>query len=451
MSDPDFKRFTRHFDVLGVVLNAMFDAITGELDDELNNPDSGQAYERCAELDESIAVATRLFVWYAVKYDQRRDADVAPTLRAADEVVRSCWSEPFRWEGRTPPTGPLAYLDDRFDAFATPRVSVPSDLRAARDAPVAEHLRELPIPTIALPEFALREAWWLVLAAHETGHHVQKDLRPGLEEATRESIASAVASSVDGNSGAGPDPGARPARDPDAVSLWSGWGLEAFADAYSAAMVGEAAEWAIDELQYSTLARLSQPARAGSRYPPPLLRLELMDSCLRAIGLPVMWRRAAPARRARAGGLNGTLRSELSVTPSVAAALAALPVGGRPLRDLAEVEPAVLARPALLTSWADRLAGHDPHLGSLSDAASARLVVASGVAAYRAWADDPAADEVLPVIHSNLLALLPDCGPPGGLGPAPPPTQVTDLARRLARRLVTEPFRGQPDPDEDGS
>jgi hypothetical protein len=39
---------------------------------------------------------------------------------AADEVVRSCWTEPFDNAGVPRPTGPLVFLDPRFDAVATP-------------------------------------------------------------------------------------------------------------------------------------------------------------------------------------------------------------------------------------------------------------------------------------------------------------------------------------------
>lgn len=432
---PDFARFTHHFDVLGQVLDAMFDAIGRELDAERDNCHSGRAYERCAELDESTAVAARLFSWYATKYDQRRDSAAASVLHAADELVRSCWSEPFSQVGRTPPTGPLAYLDDRFDAFATPRISVPSDLRAPKDAPVAGFLRELPIPAIALPDYAARQAWWLALAAHETGHHVQKDLMPDLERITRERVAEAV--------------------DPGDGALWGGWGLEMFADAYSAAMIGEAAEWAIEELQYSTPATMFRLARAGSRYPPPVVRLAVLEACLRELGLPVGrpltaqpdWALDPLAGAEFSAVVRETMRAELADVPAVAGALAGLPVGTSELRDLADVQPGVLTDPGQLQNWAGHLASRSPALPDLTEPASARLVMAAGVAAYRKWTAQPAAETVLPVIHENLLALLPACGPPGPLAAAPAPTQVTELAQRLARQLVSDPS-ASPLPDE---
>jgi len=134
---PNFARFKNHFNVLDRVLGAMLDAITAELAAIDGQYRSGSVYKRCDHLDRSLAIVDRLFEWYSSRYDQRLNDKLAPTLRAADEVVRSCWSEPFTLLGRQPPTGPLVYLEAQFDAFATPRVSVPADLRAPKDSLVA--------------------------------------------------------------------------------------------------------------------------------------------------------------------------------------------------------------------------------------------------------------------------------------------------------------------------
>lgn len=421
-SGKDFARFSNHFSVLDQVVSAMLDAICGQLDVvERERSGSVLVYERCRELDESLAITTRLFDWYAAKYDQRRDEDLAAPLHAADEVVRSCWSEPFERAGRQPPTGPLAYIDDRFDAFATLRHSVPSDLRAPEDAVVAEFLSELPIPAIALPDYAVREPWWLALAAHETGHHVQMDLAPDLEQITRDRIASALADLADSGSLA----------DPELPSMWDGWSLEAFADAYSAAMIGAAAGWVLDELQHASPATMLKPAAPGSRYPAPVVRLALFETCRYELGQTP----TRPAGLAVPG--SQAIRIQLTTVPAVASALAELPVGAPHLRDLAKVEYGLLTEPAPLRAWADQLACPSPALPALADRASARLVIAAGVAAYQKWAHQRAAVNVLPVIHDNLLRLLPTCGPAGVLAAAPAEAEVTALAERLARRLVT--------------
>jgi hypothetical protein len=429
-SCPVFARFKNHFGVLDLVLGRMLDRLTGELSAIGGDCPSFAVYERCARLDRSLAIAVRLFEWYSSKYDQRLDSELAPTLRAADEVVRSCWSEPFALLGRKPPTGPLVYLDPQFDAFATPRVSVPADLRAPADSLVADYLRELPVPTIALPGFASREGWWLVLAAHETGHHVQKDLLPGLEEVTRERVASAAT-----------DAGV-----PDLAVQWAGWGLEAFADAYSTVMVGGAAAWAVDELQHAAPARLFRLAPPGGRYPPPAIRLALLGDCLSTLSSPAGWPTGADISASldtlSDAGLPATTkeaaRSQLAILPAVASALIDLPIGPHRLRDLGSVQPDLLTQQEQLKGWARRLAKPEPVLPPLNSRAAARLVIAAGVAAYQTWAGQPTAASVLPALQDNLLELLPRCGPPGVLEATPRAADVTALAERLSARLLQE-------------
>ena len=412
----------------------MLDVIAAQLDVLHGDSDSGAVYERCTRLDRSLGIVARLFEWYAARYDQRLDKDLAPTLLAADEIVRSCWSEPFALLGRTPPTGPLVYLEADFDAFATPRVSIPRDLQGPADSLVFDMLHELPIPVIALPALAASQAWWLVLAAHETGHHVQYDLLPDLAELTRERIAAAVAAD-------------------DKTGNWAGWRYETFADAYSALMVGAAAAWAIDELQHSTPSRmykLDPPGRG--RYPSRVVRIALIGECLARLNAHPRWPTAAEAGTwldglddiAVPSTAREAIRSQLSVVPAAAAALVDLPIGAYRLHELGVVEPDVLTRPQLLRAWAAQLTKPAPVLDALDSPAAARLVIAAGVAAYQAWAERPEAEHVLPVVHRNLLDVLPGCGPPGVLAAPPRQADVTSLAQRLADRLLRET------PDEDG-
>jgi hypothetical protein len=436
-----FARFANHLNVLDQVLNSLLDAIADqlkaiavELDALAECPDSGSVYERCVNLDQSVATVVRLFEWYAARYDQRLDKDIAPTLLAADEIVRSCWAEPFSLLGRTPPTGPLVYLEADFDAFATPRVSIPRDLQGPADSVVFDMLSELPIPVIALPALAASQAWWLVLAAHETGHHVQFDLLPDLTESTSEQLAAAVAAD-------------------DQTGIWVGWQYETFADAYSALMVGAAAAWAIDELQHSTPARLYKIDPPGrGRYPPRVVRVALLGECLRRLDAHPQWPTAAEvgtwldglADTVLPSVARAAISSQLAVLPAAAAALVDLPIGAHRLNELGLVDPDVLTQPQLLRAWAAQLATPAPVLDALDSPAAARLVIAAGVAAYQAWAGRPGAERVLPVVHRNLLAILPGCGPPGVLAAPPRQADVTALAQRLAQRLLSET------PDKDG-
>jgi hypothetical protein len=426
-SDDDrFSRFTHHFDVLETVLFRMLTAVCSALREAASGRDAAAVYERCRTLEQSVLHVQRTFERYADKYDQRLDPGRAAALLAADEVVLSCWSEPFAALRRQPPTGPLSYLDARFDAFATPRVSPPPDLRAPGDAIVAEHVRALPIPTIALPELAERDPWWLVLAAHETGHHVQKDLQPALEADTRAALTAVTG---------------------ELAEHWSGWALEAFADAYSVLMVGSTAAWAIDELQFAAPIKLVTAPRPGDRYPPPLVRLALLGELARHSGAvaAVTPPSASEARAWLAALPDGAVPprardvvdQHLAVTPQVAAALVELPVAGSPLRAISGLQPGWFAGSGRVSTWSRQLSSAAPVLAPVQVRPAARLAVAAAVARYQELSADPRPDmnADLDRLRTNVLRILPTCGEPGVFAPAPAP-DVTALADELASRLV---------------
>ena len=262
-----FRRFGHHLDTIAIVFPRMLDGILSALDRASLLGSSGNVYERCRELDDSLVVVRRAYEWYATKYDQRLDRRLADGLRAADEIVRSCWHSAFELRGKAPPAGPLSYFDARFDSYATSRRAVPLQIKAPVDAPFDDLVDALPIPVTALPLWAAAESWWLVLAAHETGHHVQADL--GLDSR-------------------------RPVRffAPD----WAGWSREVFADAFSVLMVGAAAIAPVKELEHGDAE--ADDGRTGARRPLPAT--------------------AGPAGHPRASspGCRGLQRAELAGVPA---------------------------------------------------------------------------------------------------------------------------------------
>ena len=81
-----------------------------------------RVYAACRTSDTRAELVRRVFTYYQGKLDQRHDKSVGPVLRAADEVVWSCWAEPFRNAiyrdpAVTMPPAPLPYIESR----TTPR------------------------------------------------------------------------------------------------------------------------------------------------------------------------------------------------------------------------------------------------------------------------------------------------------------------------------------------
>jgi hypothetical protein len=423
--DLRFARFASQFRALRAVLDRMLDSLVTAVSALPTKVDI--VYHECRVIDRGVLAIQRVFDWCAGKYDQRLEPASEKVLLAADEVVRSCSTEPFTVLHADRSTGPLAYLDNRFDTFATPRVSVPTDLRAPADAIVAEHVRELPIPTIALPAWAAREAWCLVLAAHETGHHIQHDLSSGLEASTRQALAAAVA----GFGGS-----------ETLASAWWGWALEAFTDAYSVLMVGDDATWAIDELQNGTPADLVTGPEPGDRYPPPAVRLALLGELGHRAGVGGAWPGAAEMAAwldgldagAVSQGARRAAQDHLTVTPATAAALLDLPVVGSTLRGVSGLRPAWFGADSRVQRWARDLRQSSPSFGAVGDRPAARQAIAAGVMAWTGAQRGGAAD----AIHANLLDLLPRCGEPGVLAAPPEPSSVEAVASKLASRLLRD-------------
>jgi hypothetical protein len=432
--DERYARFAAHLRILRQVFGRMLRAVYDELDaiDPQELP-TGSVYQSCRAVERHLNLVRRTHEWYADKYDQRADPGLAPALRAADELVRSCWTEPFVTLCRTPPSGPLVYLDARFDATATPRVSVPADLRAPADTFVGELVRELPVPVIALPASCVYEPWWIVLAAHETGHHVQYDLAEGLTAITRAALHTATS----------PSPG-----DDMVAADWQRWAVEAFADAFSVLMVGTAATWAVEELQHAPVAQMLMAPTGSDRYPPAPVRTALLGEVARLVGLD----QAGPGADDVRGWLAGTPRAEVSpaavaaverhlaVTPAAATALVDLPVADTTLRRLCAMTPRQLAPGGDVDHWAQRLVVADPIFTQRTARSAARTAIAAGVDAY--LSTDASHDTKVTRLRDNLPVLLAGCGPPGVLAAAPPP-DVAALADRLAARLVAYTDEGR--------
>ena len=332
--------------------------------------DTGGVYAACRTSDTRAELVRRVLTYYQDKLDQRHDKSLGPVLRAADEVVWSCWAEPFRNAiYRDPaimmPPAPLPYIESRYSPEAVLRDDPPADLAAEHNDPVLiRYLERLPIPLIALPEVCADEPWWLAYAGHEVGHHLQHDLADGW------SLVKAFGDLAEAAARAGGE--ADPAR-------WRTWSAEIFADICSVFVMGPAAVYGIVQLELDDADKM---LLARKKYPPPLVRLGIMAAVAARLGL------AVTAELEPAG-------VDLAGLPQ-AAAIAALtdaaltdPLSGRgPFGSLLGWDRAAFAPGGMIEVLRDGLRNRVP-LRVRPRIATARLLTSAAVAAWQEVARIP--------------------------------------------------------------
>jgi hypothetical protein len=392
-----FGRFGRHFTTLQGVLEQMLDAIAGSLH-EPPAPDGALAYERSRTAERRVGKVRATFRWYAAKYEQREAAGAdgyGRVLLAADEMVRSCFDTAFARADRPRPPDPLCYLDESFDATATPRVQPPRGIPAG-DEVVGEFVRKLPVPVIALPVTCLEKPWWLAVAG-----------------------------------------------DDDVTGAWRRWSTEAFADMWSVLMVGGSAGWMVAQLSAAEPGRLVTLAGSTSLYPPPLVRLALFGELARLLEVEPPGPSAAeiisllgsPGYEAADRLSRDEHLRHLSVVPGIAGALLDVESGGRAMPDLSGFDGGLLRGGGRADSWSQQLFNDIPALTPVDRAWSARTLVA---AAAQHAADIPAGATDRPQREAKLCAYLletlPRTGPEGDLAEVRQPSAAG--AAGLAGDLV---------------
>jgi hypothetical protein len=317
--------------------------------------------------------------YFRRRFDQRDQPSLQPLLAAADEVVWSCYVEPFRTLGLKPQGAPLPYIEDRFSPQTIPRLDPPPDLQSDVDAAfLSRYLSELPVAVIGLPPTSLEHPWWLVYLAHEVGHQIQYDLVSDPKWALVGTFGSLLGDAAEQAGGA------------SAAERWPNWGRELFADIYSVLMVGPAAIWSILGLEYSNTAGL---LRSKSSYPAPVIRLRMMAGMLEKLGVDsepyllgldlealthgdalIEQTRDLRAEAARDIEIGRALLDKIAVEPLV---------GGFTLPDLCTWSSARFAPGGAVSGWSEKLVKTPPPHPE-KDVTAARLATAGAV---RAWMD----------------------------------------------------------------
>jgi hypothetical protein len=373
----------------------------------------GALYAECARFDQNIAWVRRLWQYYATKFDQRENEKLKRVLAAADEIVWSCYAEPFQNATGGAPRGPapLPYIEPRYTAQATPRVDIPPDLRSDVDRDfLSACLEQLPISLVALPAQCVDAPWWLIFLGHEVGHHVQFDLLP--PRALFLAFGQALAAAVDG---AAPGEGQR----------WQRWSPEIFADAYSVFALGPWAARAMAELELKgDTAMLTETSSGKSAYPAPWVRLRFLSELAATLDAGhTVARCLSPGRDlpmpadGEAGPLREQARLALKAVPSVVRAVvhdSTAHLGT--LSTLCGWQSAYFKDGGLVDQWATALQGDTTALLAEPALTTPRLVISGGLAAWSkvsAIEDDREAARARANLTENLLTIIPRCGEEG--------------------------------------
>jgi hypothetical protein len=336
----------------------------------------GEMFEECELYDIRCLWVRRVWHYFRTKFDQRDDPLIGPVLRAADEVIWSCYHPVFATAGNlglqvSQGPVPLPFIDTLYSPFAYPAELVPGDLQSDVDATfVADHLQELPVPLLHLPPMCARSPWWLVYVGHEAGHFVQYHLLQDLElvGAFRSEFRKTVA---------------KHSTDPDAPNRWGRWSQEVFADVFSVACMGQ---WAVDAMAELDVKKDEDMAKSRDTYPAPAIRLKLLSLVATELGLPL-----SPALTGL--GLDQIianhpdLPTDAALLPRVVDfCLGPLPVLNAGLRSLTELNTDDFLAGGTVYQWKNQLvaAGNAWHPPIVTrNRRNARLFASASLAAWR--------------------------------------------------------------------
>jgi hypothetical protein len=433
-------RHRTHLNAIESVLGGAAAALVAEARALSVASDAGLVYQQCREIDETVAWLYRLWDFYRLRLDQRRDPSpaVRSTVVACDEIVWSAYAQVMtapavRKAKIAPGPAPLPYIHDDYSPAAIDQSRpLPPALRMPLEFPswdpaLQAIVDRLAAPLLEAPRWCVGAPWWLVFAAHEVGHHLTARL--ALLEPIQQAMVDTVA----------------PVAGADVAHAWAAWSEEALADAWSAALVGRAAAEALAEIELSEPAAMRR--QAAREYPPAALRLALMGRVCGALGLGAASLPAVCTAHA--------LDSDVDLAPHAAALdtigdvlLGNLPRGLGTLATLCGLQPPAFV--AGVDTWSARLRRDEK--APAATLLSARLLVAGCFQAWqslRAEAETPPPKDGAAAVarfgeaSASLARVattrLAESGPPGTRAAAQQPGQSgadPDAAAALAQRLL---------------
>jgi hypothetical protein len=276
-NDPH-NQYASQFDALRTLIDAALLEISTMLKAIPAGRTPSEVYDACRDVDIRTIWMRRVWDFFREKFDQRDSPAAGPMLRAADEVVWSCYRQIFlsakEADARVVQGPvPLPFVESRFSPQAFPPDLVPQDLKREVDLTfLKEYLERLPIPLVRIPPTCIECPWWLIYLGHETGHHVQSQLLPDKQLVADfgDHLYDAVVNKTNNEQSAG---------------RWRDWSSEIFADLYSVLMMGP---WAVRAMLELEIRSGNAMFAAHTTYPAPSVRLQLMKHwAVQSLQLPL--------------------------------------------------------------------------------------------------------------------------------------------------------------------
>jgi hypothetical protein len=352
--------------------------------------------------------------YFRSKLDQRNDDRLRPILEAADEVTWTSYSALFRSAGLEVPAAPIPYIEYDYvpSALRTGQAHVLNRKPGAEAGPLKDYFQALPVPLLRLPPGVVSSPWSLTLICHEIGHLLQSHIEPelGFFSTFAEWVSTAVK-----DAGASDEEQAK----------WSAWSQEIFADFCMALVAGPWAVWALAPWVVTTDAAMKEPL---DKYPPPVVRLYLLDKVAQRAGLPA----ATEVLSALA------VESGASSAADAVAALIDRPLPtnkkNRTLAKLLVSSPEALGKNGRVGQWATQALGKGQRLPQ-NDKTSARdAAVAVTKAHYLAFKTGVAME----TLKANADSLIRDCHDSAVRSVSELAAPATSLSDRLFELSIEE-------------
>jgi hypothetical protein len=331
-------------------------------------------YQQCARADRKIIWLWRAWDFFREKFDQRDLPVIGPAVRAADEVLWSCFKPFYKGMGTPLPPTPLPYVEFTYTPVAVKpdQVSHVEKEEEIDEGPLKNFFAKLPLPLLQLPPTAVSAPWAHVLIGHEAGHFIQESI-PANEDFRKVFRGQVEAAAERVKKGTG--------------TVWSKWAAEIFADMYSVITMGPWAVWVIGQFE---LARPGKITTRAANYPSALTRIYLLaqfaskaglgdaDAHLTTLGID-----------AKASAETDEARTDLQIADEVASLInETLPGDGRMLRDVigfksSDYDPGDgLTEAGPVQQWADALSGKKKKQDE-QDIRAARMVAAGSAQAWK--------------------------------------------------------------------